>query len=153
MFSLAFSLSAQAVIAAATRAQVEATRYQVVADASSDVWPFNEAGRFTIFLKADPQRRYRVALPGVLPQHPEGSCTCPAWQKEKVCKHVYIALEEAEILAREAEHEAAEEGRSFMLECSREHAVGFTAEILDDTANGYDPEPYDNQTDYADGWH
>jgi predicted DNA-binding protein (UPF0251 family) len=130
----ALTLSAQAVIAAANRAQAEATRYQVVADATSDVWPFNEAGRFTIFLKADPQRRYRVTLPGVLPQHPEGKCSCPAWQANGVCKHVFITLEEAEILAREAENEEQEEAASFMRECSREHAVGFTAEILDDVA-------------------
>lgn len=132
-----FSLSAQAVIAAATRAQAEATQYEVISCALVEPYPFNEEGTFFISRKDSPQRRYQVALPGVYTQHPEGWCTCPAWQKNGVCKHVYIASEEAEILAREAEFDAAEEGRSFMLECSREHAVGFTAEILADTEGAW----------------
>jgi hypothetical protein len=138
MFTPAFT--AQAVIAAATRAQAEKSQYQLFTDDS----PFQADGYVTIQHKGEPSRRYLVILPGASMAHPEGKCNCPAWSKANgVCKHVYIALEtlkEEEAAAEEVMLEELyerEEAKEFMLETSREHAVGFTAEVYDDVAGAF----------------
>ncbi len=129
----------------------------------TEIEPFNADGWFTVVSKSDPARRYKVTLPGYSQSYPEGKCNCQAWEKSAkgsrlgVCKHIYIALEAAEDMASEeamvADLYEREEAREFMLTSSIEHNVNFAADVMADTAAEFDPEPYDNQTDYADGWH
>lgn len=145
------TLTAHAVIAAATRAEQNKPLYSVKPAA------FGEK-TFTVERKGEPNRSYTVTLPGVYTTFPEGTCSCKGHAKNGVCPHVYMAIETAHEIAAEdamiAELYEREEAREFMLETSREHAVGFSAEVLADTAAEIDDfEPYDNQTDYADGWH
>ena len=153
MFIPTFSFTAQAVIAAATRAELEFRQYVALPDDS----PMELDGYLTIQHKVEPARRYLVILPGANSAYPEGKCTCPAWAKANgVCKHVFIGKELAEEVAAEeamvADLYERDEAARFMLESSREHNIGFSAEVCADTAASFDPEPYDNQTDYADGW-
>ena len=131
------TLSATAVIAAATRAHAEAGQYRVTAHANTQPYPFDMPGYFTVAHKAKPASRYSVVLPGANLAFAEGKCSCPAWEKSKVCKHVYIAIEENVILAAEQLFEEEMEAKEFMLETSREHNIGFSAEVYDDTAASY----------------
>ena len=141
------TLTSHAVIAAATRAEQNASLYTVKPAA------FGGAGTFTVTRKGEPDRSYTVTIPGVFTTMPEGTCSCKGHAKNGVCPHVYMAVEAAAEEVMIADLYEREEAASFMLETSREHNVGFTAEVYDDTAAEFDPEPYDNQTDYADGWH
>ena len=60
------------------------------------------------------------------------TCQCEAFRKGGVCKHQYIVDEEIEIRAMEQ----AQEDGEYLLECSREHLVGFAAEVMADTWAG-----------------
>lgn len=134
MFTPSFTFTAQAVIAAATRAELEIRQYVALPDDS----PMELDGYITIQHKNDETRRYLVILPGVNSAYPEGKCTCPAWAKANgVCKHVFIGKELAEETAAEeamiADLYEREEAKDFMLSSSREHNIGFTAEVYADT--------------------
>jgi hypothetical protein len=138
MFIPTFTFTAQAVIAAATRAELEIRQYVALPDDS----PMELDGYITIQHKTENHRRYLVILPGVNGAYPEGKCTCPAWAKANgVCKHIFIGKE----LAEEATAEEAmiadlyerEEARDFMLNSSREHNIGFSAEVYDEVAGTF----------------
>ena len=98
MFVPTFTFTAQAVIAAATRGELEIRQYVALADDS----PMELDGYLTIQHKDDATRRYQIILPGVNRAYPEGKCTCPAWAKAQgVCKHVFIGKGLAEETAAE----------------------------------------------------
>lgn len=61
------------------------------------------------------------------------TCTCTQFAEQGVCKHQRMVDEELEIRAMEEAQEAGE----YLLECSREHLVGFAAEVMADTWAGY----------------
>lgn len=61
------------------------------------------------------------------------TCTCTQFAEQAVCKHLRMVDEELEIRAMEQ----AQEDGEYLLECSREHLVGFTAEVLADTWAGW----------------
>ena len=61
------------------------------------------------------------------------SCTCIQFTEQGVCKHQHTVDEEIEI----REMEQGIEDYDFLLSSSREHNVGFTAEVLADTWAGY----------------
>jgi hypothetical protein len=125
-----FTFTAQAVIAAATRAELEIRQYVALPDDS----PMGLDGYITIQHKTESRRRYLVILPGVNSAYPEGKCTCPAWAKANgVCKHVFIGKELAAEEAMIADLYEREEAKDFMLNSSREHNIGFTAEVYADT--------------------
>jgi hypothetical protein len=60
------------------------------------------------------------------------TCQCEAFARTGVCKHQKMVDDEIEIRAMETMQEDGE----YLLECSREHLVGFTAEVLADTWAG-----------------
>jgi hypothetical protein len=128
------TLTAHAVIAAATRAEQNKALYTVKPAAFGN-------DTFTVERKGEPDRSYTVILPGVLVTFPEGTCSCKGHAKNGICPHVYMAVETAdEINAEEAmiaELYDREEARDFMLECSREHGVNFAADVLADTAANF----------------
>ena len=41
---------------------------------------------------------YDVYLPGAYPDHAEGKCSCPFFSRHAICKHIYFAVEQTEIL-------------------------------------------------------
>lgn len=131
------SLNASAVIAASKKAEAERSLYIVSADRFTQPEPFNDPHWFTIWPKSDPERRYQVTVPGYSPTWPEGKCTCPAWKKEGICKHIYMAVEEDALLTAEEEHDERDRAAEFMRECSREHHSGFTAEVYSDTVGAF----------------
>jgi hypothetical protein len=125
-------IDTRAIFTAANNAQAQKSLYTVSADALTEPYPFNGEGWFTVVSKSDASRRYKVTIPGTSQSYPEGKCSCRAWGKSGVCKHVYMAVEVAQDAALETFEEEME-ARDFMLECSREHNVGFTAEVMADT--------------------
>ena len=132
------TLSAQAVFTAANNAAQRAHLYSITADAQTEPYPFNGEGEwFTITHKAEPSRRYKVTLPNRSESYPEGKCNCPAWEKSGVCLHVYICDAHAEEAAAVETFEKEMEAREFMMEASREHNIGFTAEVYDDVAGAF----------------
>jgi hypothetical protein len=60
------------------------------------------------------------------------SCTCEAYLRSGVCKHQKMVDDEVEIRFMETMQEDGE----YLLECSREHLVGFAAEVMADTWAG-----------------
>jgi hypothetical protein len=138
------SLDTRAIFTAANNAQAQKSQYTITADALTEPTPFNGEGQwFTVVSKTDASRRYKVTIPGFSPSYPEGKCNCQAWEKSAkgsrvgVCKHVYLSVEFAAEEAMIADLYEREEAREFMLETSREHNVGFTAEVMADTYAGY----------------
>ncbi|MCX6366214.1 MAG: hypothetical protein NTX57_05835 [Armatimonadetes bacterium] len=129
------TLTAHAVIAAATRAEQNKAFYAVKPSA------FGIAGTFTVERKGEPDRFYTVTLPGVFVTMPEGTCSCKGHEKNGICPHVYMAIETAEEIAAEeamiADLYEREEAKDFMLNSSREHNIGFTAEVYADTAASF----------------
>lgn len=83
-------------------------------------------GWWLVVHKTDRNRRYVVDVN-------EGTCECPQFKEQGVCKHQRLVDEEVEIRAMETMQEDGE----YLLECSREHLVGFTADVLDDTAGAW----------------
>jgi hypothetical protein len=141
-------LSAQAIFTAERNARTKFDLYRVL-------FSIDGVLADTVFIerKDDDSRRYRVMLDELA--RPV-SCTCKFAEKNAICLHQFIVARAQEIAAVElAEEDFAqrEDAALLMRETSREHNVNFAAEILADTAAEWDPEPYDNQTDYADGWH
>lgn len=68
------------------------------------------------------------------------TCTCKFFAKNAICKHCYLVAWAQEAAAEEAmiaDLYEREEAREFMLETSREHAVGFSAEVYDDVAGAF----------------
>lgn len=61
------------------------------------------------------------------------NCTCEQHKRAGICKHRRMVDEEVEI----REMEQAQEDGEYLLECSREHLVGFTADVLADTLAGW----------------
>lgn len=57
------------------------------------------------------------------------NCTCTQFAEQGVCKHQKMVDDEVEIRFMETMQEDGE----YLLECSKEHLVGFTAEVLADT--------------------
>ena len=135
-------IETRAIFTAANNAQAQKSLYTVTADALTEPAPFNGEGWFTVVLKSDASRRYKVTIPGTFQSYPEGKCSCRAWVKSAnggrvgVCKHVYMAVEAAQDAALETFEEEME-AREFMLEASREHNIGFSAEVYDDTAASF----------------
>ena len=85
-----------------------------------------EEGMWLVVHKTDQNRRYIVDTNEV-------SCECEQFARVGCCKHQAIVDEEIQIRAMEEGIEA----NDFMLSCSREHNVGFTAEVLADTAASF----------------
>lgn len=83
-------------------------------------------GLWIVTHKQDPKRSYMVDTG-------DGSCECEQYTRQGICKHLRMVEEEIEVRAMEEGMGAAE----FLLECSREHAVGFTAEIHADLAGAW----------------
>ena len=129
MFTPTFT--AHAVIAAANRAKQNASLYTVKPAA------FGGAGSFTVTRKGEPERSYTVTVPGVFTTMPEGTCSCKGHQANGICPHVYLAMDAAAEEAMIADLYEREEAKEFMLETSREHAVGFTADVYDDVAGAF----------------
>ena len=140
-------LTASAVFTAERNARAKFHLYKVLL-------PIDEVLADTVYIdrKDDDTRRYSVILDELA--RPV-SCTCKFAEKNAICLHQFIVAriqEEEALELAETEHELREEASEFMCESLREHNIGFAAEVLEATAAEWNPEPYDNQTDYADGW-
>lgn len=83
-------------------------------------------GWWLVVHKTEPGRSYIVDVNA-------GTCECRQFAEQGVCKHQRMVDEELEIRAMEEAQEAGE----YLLECSREHLAGFTAEVLADTWAGW----------------
>ena len=83
-------------------------------------------GMWLVVHKTDSNRRYIVDMN-------EGSCECQQFLRAGVCKHMCLVDEAIEIRAMEEGVEA----NDFMLSCSREHNVGFAADVMADTEGAW----------------
>ena len=81
---------------------------------------------YVVHQSGDEARRYWVNVN-------TGTCTCEQFLRAGCCKHGYLVDEEIQIRAMEE----AIEANDFMLSCSREHNVGFAAEVMADTAGAW----------------
>lgn len=84
-----------------------------------------EVGMWLVVHKTDETRKYLVDLN-------DGTCQCRQFAEKGVCKHQKMVDDEIEIRAMETMQEDGE----YLLECSREHLVGFSADVLADTWAG-----------------
>jgi hypothetical protein len=82
-------------------------------------------GMWLVVHKTDRNRRYIVDTN-------DRSCECEQFARVGCCKHQHIVDEEIQIRAMETMQEDGE----YLLECSREHLVGFAAEVMADTWAG-----------------
>ncbi len=125
-------LTAHAVFTAERNARTKYAQYNVL-------FSIDGVLADTVFIdhKEDETRRYTVRLDAQF--HPV-ACTCKYAEKNAICLHQFIVArkqEEASEEAMVADLYEREEAREFMLETSREHAVGFSAEMLADTAASF----------------
>ncbi len=144
-------LTAHAVFTAERNARAQKSQYQVLFPNPGDIL----TDEVFVCKWDDADTRYTVTLSLDSKRTPT-ACTCKFFQKNAICKHQYLCVWEQDSAAENAmvaDLYEREEAREFMLTSSIEHNVNFAADVMADTAAEFDPEPYDNQTDYADGWH
>ena len=84
--------------------------------------------------KEDETRRYTVRLDE---KSRPVSCTCKFASKNSICLHQFVIARKQEESAELETFEEEMDAKDFMLECSREHNIGFSAEVYDDTVASY----------------